>query len=271
MPKLTRDDGVEIRWEERGDGPLAVICPHATGHPSVFEPLIAELARDHRVVTYDARGTGRSTRRGPHDMETGVADLAAVIEAMGGGAVAAGIGDAGNRAMRVADEHPELVLGVVGVAAAPVSRAELAGADALVGSETVLDAYLDMLATDYRGALRAVMSAGNPQMSEEELRERVQAQVDYCPQEVAVARLRAWLDDDPLAVALRLEERLVVVYSPDTAGPWFPGAEEMRALISRLSPKTRFEVVEDGIVSRPDLTAQAIRRVRDRARLESGA
>lgn len=271
MPTLTRDDGAEIHWEERGEGPLVVISPHVTGHPSVFEPLIEELGPDHRIVTYDARGTGRSTRTGPHDVATGAGDLAAVIAVAGGGAVVICLTEGGNRAVRVAAESPELAVAVVGAATAPISRGELRGAEALVGSDAVLDAFLDMVATDYRGALRTVMSAGNPQMSEDEVRRRVQAQVEYCPQEVAATRLRAWLDDDPIGFARQLGERLILVYSPQTAGAWFPAAPEMRRLIARLLPEAGFEIVEDGVVSRPDLTAGVVRRVSQRARLQSGA
>ena len=58
-------DGVEIHWEERGEGPLVVIANQFFGEAWVFEGLTALLAEDHRVVTYDLRGTGRSSRQGP--------------------------------------------------------------------------------------------------------------------------------------------------------------------------------------------------------------
>ena len=87
MAKLTRDDGIEIHWQEGGSGPLVVLAPYCISYPGVFDPLVAQLESDHRVVRYDDRGTGASTRQGPYDMETGAADLAALVEALGGGAV----------------------------------------------------------------------------------------------------------------------------------------------------------------------------------------
>ena len=74
----------------------------------------------------------------------------------------------------------------------------------MASSDTVVDAFLSMCETDYRGALRSLVTAGNPQMSEEEIRERVRLQAEYQPQETAVARLRAWVDDDAAASRARL-------------------------------------------------------------------
>ena len=65
MPSpLQRPDGVEIHWEEQGQGPLVVVVHQLLwSFPQVYAELIGDLARDHRVVTYDARGCGASTRR----------------------------------------------------------------------------------------------------------------------------------------------------------------------------------------------------------------
>ena len=46
----------------------------------MFDGLIDDLVTDHRVVTYDLRGSGQSTRQGPYDVDTDAADLAALIE-----------------------------------------------------------------------------------------------------------------------------------------------------------------------------------------------
>src|SRR5687767_9789676 len=67
MPEALTDDGVTLHWEERGDplGPLLVASMHFSATPAVFEGLWADLARDHRLVVYDPRGAGLSTRAGP--------------------------------------------------------------------------------------------------------------------------------------------------------------------------------------------------------------
>jgi pimeloyl-ACP methyl ester carboxylesterase len=114
MATLKRPEGVEIHWEATGHGPLVVLAPNSVSHPSVYEPLIAELAGDHRVVWYDARGTGESTRQGPYDMDTDAADLAALIDATSGPAVLFGLVEANNVCLRTAAAHPQLVRAVIG-------------------------------------------------------------------------------------------------------------------------------------------------------------
>src|SRR5438552_17382347 len=100
MPRLERPDGVELHWEERGQGPLVVLAPYWSGHPGVYEALLLDLARDHRVVTWDARGTGQSTPAGPYDMETDCSDLAAIVDQAGGDAGGSTTAAGANRALR---------------------------------------------------------------------------------------------------------------------------------------------------------------------------
>lgn len=254
-------DGVELHWEERGDGPLVVIACHWSGHPLVFEPLIRELAGDHRILTYDARGTGRSTRCGPHDMATGAADLAAVIEAAGAPAAVLTMSEACNRAVRVGAARPDLVVGIIAPGALPVARAAVESTQAMVSSDAVVDAFLEMLSNDYRGAQRTMMTIANAQMSEDELRERVGLQVDYCPADVALERTRAWRDDDPGDAARECADRLRLLWSPDMVGPWFPPVHEVKKVLTRELPDAQLETIEGGPVSRPELTAEIIRGV----------
>ena len=110
---------------------------------------------------------------------------------------------------------------------------------------------------DYRAALRSVITTGNPQMTEDEIRDRVQRQVDYCPQEVALARLTAWWKSNAFEQARSLGGRLTILQHD--GNPWFPGdlLEPMRELL----PDARIEPVEDGHLSRPDLTAAEVRRI----------
>jgi pimeloyl-ACP methyl ester carboxylesterase len=261
MARLSGPGGVEIHWEARGKGPVVVISPHCWAVPETFEPLIGELARDHLVIRYDARGTGQSTREGPHDMETGAADLLAVIEATGPPAVVLGIGDAPSRAVRIAAGRPELVRAVVAIASVPIGHPALRGTEALVSSETVVGAFLEMVATDYRGAMRPLLTAANPQMSEDEVKRRLDTLVAYAPQTVVVERLRAWVADDATEPAREMGDRLWLLASPETAGPWFPSPEEIEDVIAELLPDSRREVIEEGIISRPDLTAEVVRRI----------
>jgi pimeloyl-ACP methyl ester carboxylesterase len=263
MARLQRPDGVELQIEEQGEGPAVVMGPYWSGNPSVYRELFADLSRDHRVVTWDARGTGGSTRRGPYDMATDCADFEAVLSRGSAPASIIGVANGVNLAVHVAARRPDLVATVIAFGAGPLAREHLLGAEGLIASDAVVDAFLKMLESDYRGALRTMLTSTNAQMSEDELRERVAAQVEYCPQEAAVARVRAWMQDDPLAAARATGRRLWVFSAPHVADPWLPPQAERRRLLETLMPDARVEETrsDEGPISRPDLTAAALRRV----------
>ena len=263
---LERPGGVKIHWEQQGAGPLVVVCPYANAVPAVYDPLEAELSTDHRIVRYDDRGTGKSDRIGPFDMETGADDLEAVLEEAGGPAVVIALADAVHRAVRVAARRPDLVDAVVVPGGSPAGRRRLEGSDAMVASDSVVDAFFSMGETDYRGAIRTVVSAGNPQMSEDEVRERVNLQVEYQPHEVVVARWRAWAEDDATEPGRECGDRLWILYAEGLGGGWFPAGEEARRLSRRLFPDAHVEEVDDGMISTPDLVAGIVRRVTSKAR-----
>lgn len=266
MPHLVRPGGVKIHWEENGSGPLILLAPYANAHPAVYDPVEAELLRDHRVVRYDDRGTGASDRTGPFDMATAADDLEAVLEEVGGPGVVIALGDAVHRGAKVTARRPDLVDALVVPGGSPAGRKQLEGSDAMVTSDSVLDAFLSMGATDYRGTLRSVVTAANPQMSEEEVRERVNRQVAYQPQETAVARWRAWAEDDATDAGRACGDRLWLLYSENMSGGWFPAGEEGRRLARRLFPEAHVEEIEDGMISRPDLVGNFVRRITSKAR-----
>lgn len=257
MPELRRPDGATIHWEQRGEGPLVVMALQFIGGASIFPGLIDELARDHRVVTYDLRGVGASGREGPYDQQTDKQDLIALIEELGEPALLIPMGDGVNRAVRVAVERPELVRAVLSPGGNPVGREAAQGTEALAGSDSVVEAVTGMVVTDYRGALRALFSNGNPQMNDDQLRDRVQATIDYCPQDVAVERMRFWVEDDTGDFGRALGDRLWLL--EHGTSPWFPISivEPTR----RLLPEAHIEVVEDGAISRPDITASYARQI----------
>src|SRR5918996_5205146 len=109
MPVARLSDGVEIHWDERGDGPLVVIANQFFSESWVFEGLIALLAEEHRVVTYDPRGTGRSSRRQPYHIDVDARDLVGLVEAIGPPALVVGMGDGSNRAVHAAAARPDLI------------------------------------------------------------------------------------------------------------------------------------------------------------------
>jgi pimeloyl-ACP methyl ester carboxylesterase len=262
MATLSRPDGVELHYEIRGnDGPLVVLAPYWSWSPGIFDEFLDDLASDHRVLVSHLRGTGLSSRQGPYDMETDTADLEALIEEAGGPALVIGIADSANRASKLAARRPDLVPVAIALGAGPLSRKTFAGEDAMLGSDTVLDAFIEMVTNNYRAAMRTLMTATNQQMNEGELRERVNAQVEHVGSGTAVTRVRAWADDDPDAEARQIGERLVLITAPTVAGAWLPDFERVLAVLAEKLPQAQLEIMEDGVVSRPHEGAELVRKM----------
>jgi len=257
MPAVQVPDGAQIHWAERGAGPLVVVACQFFSEAWVFEGLLSLLAEDHRVVTYDPRGTGRSSRQGPYTIDADAQDLLAVIEAAGPPVVVVSMGDGSNRAVHAAAARPDLVDAVVCAAGNPIGSAVVEGTDGLAGSTSVLDALVAMMETDYRGAIRTMLATANPDFDEETIRMRVNSTCENCTQEAAVERMRSWIDDDALEPAQSLGDRLWVLEAG--GNPWFPieVARRSRALI----PEAQVLETEDGALSRPDITADVVREL----------
>ena len=255
MPVTRLPDGAEIHWDERGEGPLVVISNQFFSEAWVFEGLTTLLAEDHRVVTYDPRGTGPSSRQSPYTIAVDAQDLIGLLEAVGPPGVLIGMGDGSNRAVHAAAARPDLVDAVVCAAGNPVGASAVEGTDGLAGSESVLEALMSMMETDYRGALRTMIGTANPTFDEETLRMRVNSTCENCPQDVAAERMRSWIEDVALESARALGDKLWVLESG--GNPWFPieVARRSRALI----PEAHVQEVEDGALSRPDITAGVVR------------
>jgi pimeloyl-ACP methyl ester carboxylesterase len=262
MPTVERPDDIEIHWEGRGRGPAVLIVHQLLwSYPQVYADLIDDLARDRRVVTYDPRGCGGSSRRGPYDTETDVGDLLAVAEAAGGQAVALAVGYGYNLAVRVAARRPDLVSALVTVqpaAAALLPRRELRESGVIAASDSVMDMLMQMLTTEPRAALRTVLAATNPELDEDELRERLDRVVDYISPEAGRGRAEAWLADDPSEHAEALGARLSIIHS--AAEALFEGA--LAARVTELYPEARVEQVEGGPISSPAVIAERIRAAR---------
>ena len=237
---------------------------------SVFDAFMDLLTEGHRVVSYDPRGIGSSSGEGPYDVATDAEDLAAVIDATcDGPIVIAAMGDGANRAVHVAAHRPELVQAIVCVSGNPVSRVAGQGGESLAASDSVIEALLSMMETDYRGALRTMISTANPNLDEDAVRSRVNASAERCPQECAAPRMRSWVEDQPLADSRAVGDRLWIL--EEGTNPWF--LENSRRT-AELLPEAHVHLVENGAVSRPDIAASyisALTGVGDPAPTHSGA
>jgi pimeloyl-ACP methyl ester carboxylesterase len=81
-------DGVGIYYEVHGDGDttLLMIPPSPITHSRLFKAQIPHLARHFKVVTFDGRGnghSGRPTEPSAHARAENLADLVAVLDAVG--------------------------------------------------------------------------------------------------------------------------------------------------------------------------------------------
>lgn len=96
---------------ERGE-PVVVLLHGLAGHAGEWELTAEALAGDVRIIAFDQRGHGRSTRR-PEDTapEAFVTDVVAVINQLAGGGPVALVGQSmgAHIAMLVAAHHPDLV------------------------------------------------------------------------------------------------------------------------------------------------------------------
>ncbi len=112
MPVATSDDGTRIHWAEMGDGPPVVLVHGLTESARAWDPIVDRLAADHRVVTLDLRGHGRSPHpaTGDYGHLAMASDLVAVLDG-------AEVGDA---AHLVGHSRGGLVVAAVG-AARPVA------------------------------------------------------------------------------------------------------------------------------------------------------
>jgi pimeloyl-ACP methyl ester carboxylesterase len=256
MPSLIRPDGVELHWEERGSGPPVVLVCACMSFPAVFEDLVALMAQDQRVVTYDPRGTGLSTRSGPYETATDDADLEALLDEVGPAALVT-FGDGCNRGVRVAARRPELVSAVITPGGNPLGRSVLGNSEGLAASQSVLSALIEMMRTDYRAALRTINSTTNPQMNEDQVRERVDLTAEYSPQDVTLTRLLAWIEDDASEAALAVGDKLWLLHHAHNA--WFP--LDVLEPTRQALPEAHVEQVDDGPLSRPDITAALVRQL----------
>ena len=157
---------MEVDYRVIGDGPPLLLLHGAAEDAELLAPQAnAFVAQGYRVITYDRRGTGRSTRAGWPDggVALHVADAAALIaEVAGAPATVLGFSSGGVLALAVAEEHPELVSEAI--AWEPPALAVLPDGHALHAQLVApMKEYLSAHPTDWDGAfdvLTMTMSGG---------------------------------------------------------------------------------------------------------------
>lgn len=84
-PRRVRGDGVDLAVFERGEGPTVLLVHGFPDTHAVWDAVAGRLAARFRVVTYDVRGAGASSRpagREAYRFEHLVADMRAVLDAV---------------------------------------------------------------------------------------------------------------------------------------------------------------------------------------------
>ncbi|MFE2276303.1 alpha/beta fold hydrolase [Streptomyces sp. NPDC059454] len=99
---ISSRDGTSLAYESAGRGATIVLVSGAMSTGGTVAPLAAPLSERFRVVVYDRRGRGGSGDTAPYAVEREVEDLAALIEAVGGGAALYGVSSGGALALRAA-------------------------------------------------------------------------------------------------------------------------------------------------------------------------
>lgn len=95
-------DGTPIAYERYGDGPAIILVGGAMCTGATLAPLGEALSDRFGAVSYDRRGRGDSGDTAPFAVAREVEDIAALIEASGGGAALYGISSGGALALEAA-------------------------------------------------------------------------------------------------------------------------------------------------------------------------
>lgn len=114
-------DGVRLHWETFGTGDTTIaLLPTWSILPSRFwKAQVATLARRHRVVTFDGRGAGMSSKPVGRDAYTHLEfadDIGAVLDATGTQrAVLVALSRGAMWAVQFAADHPDRTAGIVAI------------------------------------------------------------------------------------------------------------------------------------------------------------
>lgn len=233
-----------------------VLVSNCLAPPGVFEGFMADLARDHTVVTYHPRGFGESDRAGPWDPDTDATDLLRILEELEGPSVLVAIGDGCNVAIRAGLRGADRVGAVVCQGANPLGQVDRGDAS-LVASSAVLDVTRTMAQTDYRAFLSSIIGSLNPQLDPDELSARVEQLMEYAEPEAVRVRSEMWVSDRFVDEARELGDRFAMIWAE--GNPWT--TREVFEQLRELLPDGTLVEVENGVLTRPDLTAGVVRGI----------
>ena len=125
MERVTTASGIALGWQELGAGEPTIVAVaqwFLSSRSAAASPFVHALARRHRVVLYDRRGTGASDKPGPpYTSARDAKDLAGLADAVGlEGFALVGLGVRGSQvALTYAGHFPERVRCLVCIGGTP--------------------------------------------------------------------------------------------------------------------------------------------------------
>ncbi|MFW3610859.1 alpha/beta fold hydrolase [Staphylococcus caprae] len=82
MEKILTCNQIELAYNDEGQGIPIILIHGLDGNLSGFQDLKNELLQSHRVITYDVRGHGKSSRSESYDLKDHVEDLRYLMDAL---------------------------------------------------------------------------------------------------------------------------------------------------------------------------------------------
>src|SRR5579883_2808843 len=77
-------NGIKVYYEEHGSGAPLLLIMGFTANATAWELAIPGLAKEHRVIAFDNRGSGRSDQpEGPYSMAQLADDAVALLDHIG--------------------------------------------------------------------------------------------------------------------------------------------------------------------------------------------
>ena len=224
--QMTAVNGVRLSYEISGTGEIPLVLVHGSWlSRRTWDPIVPQLAKSFRVLTYDRRGHHESEQpSGQGSVRDDVGDLAALIEHLGlAPAWVAGQSFGGSITLRLAGERPDLVRGVI--AHEPPLFSLIAGDPAVA---PMLDGFAALSAAVSKRIESDDHAGAAEQFFEEALGQGMWARFPPEDRKIAIEVAPTYLDEasDPDQIAFDLEwirqfPRPVLLTQGDQSPPLF--------------------------------------------------
>jgi 3-oxoadipate enol-lactonase len=219
---IARSGDVELAYSVRGRGDRALLLIMGlAGRAAEWgDTLVGALAADHRVITFDNRGTGASTKApGPYTLEGMADDAVAVLDALSiARADVLGLSMGGMIAQLIALDHPERVRRLV------LLSTHAGGPTVVPPTEAVTEIMTAVASprTSLREVVRARLAAITAPGFATKYPDRIEALatlalVQPTPMPAFLAQYQAILDSDRLARLGDIDVPTLVVHGDSDA------------------------------------------------------